>query len=138
MSIHPTCMRITAVIVLTLAAPWAVASVQTAAPAAARVGTGAILVTWEGDEPVDVFVAERPGLSPAQMRLISDDDRDGSHEYQSSSTGRPYFLLRWERGGKVRRVAERVLALENGSNFRDVGGYETADSRHVRWGRIYR
>lgn len=34
--------------------------------------------------------------------------------------------------------AERVLALEGGRNFRDLGGYATADGRRVRWGRLYR
>jgi protein-tyrosine phosphatase len=33
---------------------------------------------------------------------------------------------------------ERLLPLEGGRNFRDLGGYETADGRRVRWGRLYR
>jgi protein-tyrosine phosphatase len=32
----------------------------------------------------------------------------------------------------------RVLSLEGGCNFRDIGGYRTADGRTVRWGRVYR
>lgn len=32
----------------------------------------------------------------------------------------------------------RVLPLEGGRNFRDLGGYRTVDGRHVRWGRLYR
>ena len=32
----------------------------------------------------------------------------------------------------------RQLALEGGRNFRDLGGYETRDGRHLRWGRLYR
>jgi protein-tyrosine phosphatase len=35
-------------------------------------------------------------------------------------------------------VIERRLALEGPVNFRDLGGYETADGRTVRWGRVYR
>jgi protein-tyrosine phosphatase len=35
-------------------------------------------------------------------------------------------------------VAERALPLEGGINFRDIGGYRTADGRRVRWGRLYR
>ena len=34
--------------------------------------------------------------------------------------------------------AERWLALEGSRNFRDLGGYETADGRAVRWGRMFR
>jgi len=33
---------------------------------------------------------------------------------------------------------ERHIALENALNFRDVGGYETADGRSVRWRRMFR
>ena len=33
---------------------------------------------------------------------------------------------------------ERLLALEGGCNFRDIGGYATADGRTVKWGHIYR
>lgn len=32
----------------------------------------------------------------------------------------------------------RVISLEGGVNFRDIGGYVTQDNRRVRWGRIYR
>jgi protein-tyrosine phosphatase len=33
---------------------------------------------------------------------------------------------------------ERLVALEGCRNFRDLGGYRTADGRAVRWGRLYR
>jgi protein-tyrosine phosphatase len=32
----------------------------------------------------------------------------------------------------------RLLAFEGGCNFRDIGGYATADGRMVRWGKVYR
>jgi len=34
--------------------------------------------------------------------------------------------------------AQRALPLQGGRNFRDLGGYQTADGRRVRWGRVYR
>lgn len=33
---------------------------------------------------------------------------------------------------------ERLLPLEGGRNFRDLGGYETADGHHVKWGLLFR
>ena len=33
---------------------------------------------------------------------------------------------------------QRRVALEGPLNFRDLGGYETADGRRVRWGRVFR
>lgn len=32
----------------------------------------------------------------------------------------------------------RVLSLEGGCNFRDLGGYRTTDGRQVRWGQVFR
>ncbi|HEY4368108.1 MAG TPA: tyrosine-protein phosphatase [Steroidobacteraceae bacterium] len=36
------------------------------------------------------------------------------------------------------RDRTRVLELEGGCNFRDIGGYATGDGQTVRWGRVYR
>lgn len=36
------------------------------------------------------------------------------------------------------RGEPRILPLEGGTNFRDLGGYQTADGRRVRWGQVYR
>ena len=33
---------------------------------------------------------------------------------------------------------QRLIALEGGCNFRDIGGYRTLDGRTVRWGQVYR
>jgi protein-tyrosine phosphatase len=33
---------------------------------------------------------------------------------------------------------DRVLPLQGGQNFRDLGGYRTADGRTVKWGMLYR
>ncbi|WOX04592.1 tyrosine-protein phosphatase [Microbulbifer pacificus] len=32
----------------------------------------------------------------------------------------------------------RLLPLEGGRNFRDIGGYKNADGKEVKWGKIYR
>ncbi|MBO9723133.1 MAG: tyrosine-protein phosphatase [Novosphingobium sp.] len=33
---------------------------------------------------------------------------------------------------------QRLLPLEGGRNFRDLGGYRTADGRTVKWGKLFR
>lgn len=50
--------------------------------------------------------------------------------------GRPYFLL--IEGDRQYMLAERNLPVSGMNNFRDMGGYETADGRRVKWGVLYR
>jgi len=33
---------------------------------------------------------------------------------------------------------QRILRLEGGCNFRDLGGYRTRDGRELKWGRVFR
>ena len=44
-------------------------------------------------------------------------------------------------GGAFAQVADsakRHVVLQGAANFRDLGGYTTADGHHVKWGKIYR
>ena len=52
-------------------------------------------------------------------------------------SGRVYFHLR-SSNGAIRVVSVRRLPLEGANNFRDLGGYRTADGHYVRWGLVYR
>ena len=38
----------------------------------------------------------------------------------------------------IAEKTERVLALEGGRNFRDMGGYAARDGRRLKWGKLYR
>ncbi|WP_143803959.1 tyrosine-protein phosphatase, partial [Oenococcus oeni] len=33
---------------------------------------------------------------------------------------------------------KRVLKIKGGSNFRDLGGYQTHDGKKILWGRLFR
>lgn len=35
-------------------------------------------------------------------------------------------------------LLKRVLNIPGAVNFRDLGGYQTSDSRHVKWGKVFR
>ncbi|MDZ4764243.1 MAG: tyrosine-protein phosphatase [Chloroflexota bacterium] len=54
-----------------------------------------------------------------------------------SAVTRSYFEVQFADGTR-RMVAERILNVEGVANFRDIGGYPTADGRHTRWGMVYR
>ena len=98
----------------------------------------AVTLTWTADGPVDVLLSDDPWADPEQMTVISEQDPDGRHVVRDlQGVTRPYFYMRTADGGG-QRVAVRLLPLEGGRNFRDLGGYPTLDGRRVRWGRVFR
>jgi protein-tyrosine phosphatase len=95
-------------------------------------------LTWTtepSDARVDVLAASTPDAPIEAMTLLAEDLPGGTFEV--GSPGRRYFALRTEDGDVV-RAAVRVLPLEGGRNFRDIGGYTTADGRQVKWGTVFR
>lgn len=103
---------------------------------AARTAPGAVRLDWTGAQAVSVFVSADPAAAKPAMRalkLVS----GVTAELAAPVSPRPYFLVT-AADGRQTRVAERLLPLEGGRNFRDLGGWRTADGRQVKWGRIYR
>lgn len=49
-----------------------------------------------------------------------------------------FFEVAFPDGAAVLTTAQRIIPFEGIANFRDVGGYRTADGRRVRWGQVYR
>jgi protein-tyrosine phosphatase len=119
-----------------LASPPALA--QVVRDAAVERSGNTLIVHWRDNSPVDVLLSDSPDADAGSARLISAGDRDGQHSLVPAGGGRSYFILRDTRSGSRTRVAERVIPLLQGSNFRDIGGYAGADGHHVRWGMIYR
>ena len=108
------------------------------APQVLRTSPDTVLVTWASPSPVDVYVSDKPDVAPAQANRVSVADQDGRHEMKADLASRPYFTLRDPQSGETLHVAERLVPLEQGTNFRDVGGYPAQGGKHVRWGLIYR
>lgn len=107
-------------------------------PRVERAAPDKVIVRWKSEHPVDVFLAVRPDVAPTRARLVAPADMDGVYQADWTDPARPYVILRDKADGQIVRVAERLLSLERGSNFRDVGGYPGANGKHVRWGLIYR
>ncbi|MBO9671225.1 MAG: tyrosine-protein phosphatase [Sphingobium sp.] len=103
-----------------------------------RVDAGQLRLTWTASGAVDVLAADRADAPIASAHMVSAADKDGIETISVDPVKRTYFLLRDKKDGTVTRLSERVLPLAQGSNFRDIGGYATADGKHVRWGMIYR
>jgi protein-tyrosine phosphatase len=71
------------------------------------------------------------------MQVLAQSEQGGSWSGVIAAQPRPYFALEGK-DNRIVRVAERLLPLEGGRNFRDLGGYAGAEGKAVRWGRIYR
>ncbi len=108
------------------------------APHVERMSADKVAVTWTSKDPIEVYVSDQPNVPLPQTTRVSTGDQDGRHEMNVAPAGRPYFTLRDPKTGEVVHAAERLVQLEQGSNFRDVGGYPVAGGKHVRWGMIYR
>lgn len=120
-----------------LAVPVAFAGVRLEAQAT-RSADGGIRLHWTAHNlSTSIFVSTDPDAPASYMHLLKTGMRGGHAELPLALSPRPYFLLRTSDGAQV-RVAERLLPLQGGRNFRDLGGYRTDDGRQVRWGRIYR
>lgn len=103
-----------------------------------RLDDQTVEIDWRDEDPVSVYLAQSPDASPTEARLVARDVRDGRIALPAPAGQRLYILLRDGGDGSLVRLAERVLPLEQGSNFRDVGGYVGEGGRRVKWGRIYR
>jgi protein-tyrosine phosphatase len=95
-----------------------------------------VILERDSTEPVDVWLSSDP-LLDAGDRLVAQRSATSRLELAMPADRRAYAILVGA-DGSHQVVAERVLPLEQGSNFRDIGGYVTRDGRTVQWGIAYR
>ena len=96
-----------------------------------------LVIRWTPDAPLLALYAGSAPDGMGGVPLPTAIDATGkSAVVKGVGGGRTYFTLDFGRRRLV--TAERTLLLPGGVNFRDVGGYRTADGRAVRWGQLYR
>jgi protein-tyrosine phosphatase len=106
-----------------------------------------LVVRWEGtvDGPVAVCAGLRPdAIDHTRPLAVVADGSDvrlpglgtGARHYVHVGPQRRDAAPGELRAGIV--AAERLVPLEGTLNFRDLGGYATADGRRVKWGRLFR
>jgi protein-tyrosine phosphatase len=93
-------------------------------------------VAWErdGEDPVAVAWSPEPGATGEVLTTVEDGSTVTVDD--PAPGARAFFTL--TAGDASITVAERRIPLAGAPNFRDLGGYETEDGRHVRWGQVYR
>lgn len=94
--------------------------------------------TWESVSPVHLFVSDSPSQTQTDYRQIAQNIEGTTFDWQATEPAqRRYFLVSNKEQNAV-KIAVRLLPLEGGRNFRDLGGYPTRDGRYVKWGQVFR
>lgn len=101
-----------------------------------RLDAGQVELDRDDDAPVSVWLSTDTNLD-ASDNLVAKTNTAEKLAVDLPEGKRAYLLLQGA-DGSVHVAAERVLPLEQGSNFRDIGGYVTKDGEVVRWGKVYR
>jgi protein-tyrosine phosphatase len=86
--------------------------------------------------PIRIFSIPQPGR-PGPAKQLASVRKSPAEVHVPAGTGQPFFRLAPRKGPAV-VVSIRRLPLEGAPNFRDLGGYRTADGHHLRWGTVYR
>lgn len=101
-----------------------------------RIDQHRVALLRDDPQPAALWLSADP-VRDAGDSLLAASDASARREFASPADQRHYLIM-VAADGSERVVAERVLPLEQGSNFRDIGGYTTADGRTVRWGMAFR
>ncbi len=100
---------------------------------------GHYVLEWQTEPagaPVNISVASNRQAEGA--KVIATDALDSGYQWDAGSAkGRQYFFVT-PTNGRPFPVASRVLPLQGGRNFRDLGGYRTMDGSRVKWGKVFR
>lgn len=83
---------------------------------------------------VTVFLVKNPDDKDKKM-LYKTTENEFTIELDQYNQ-RAYFVM--EHDGNHYVIGERTLRVDGMNNFRDMGGYETSDGKHVKWGMLYR
>ena len=97
-----------------------------------------LTITWAGEglDQVTIYQAEVPDFDETTGHVLA-KDVTSPYTLTASRDTRLYFLLVGANGARI-RIAERVMPMDALVNFRDLGGYLTADGRRTKWGKLLR
>lgn len=94
--------------------------------------------TTEPAGSVDIYASTNPVVPTESAALIADDLTETQFTWVSDDADTRHYFKIVPQAGEPVITAVRLLPLEGGRNFRDLGGYETADGQTVKWGVAFR
>lgn len=98
-----------------------------------RIDPGKVAIDWPAGGAFEVRMSSQPD---AGFTKVLARQARGEWTGEGPVSPRPYYRVSGPGGAD--EVAERLLPLGGGRNFRDLGGYRAVDGRMVRWGQLYR
>lgn len=102
-----------------------------------READGDYHIEWQASHP-DTQVTVEPLADDGCLEVhYSEDLVQGARISGLPLATRHFFRLRDQHGTEI-LATERRLGMQGTPNFRDFGGYRTADGRQVKWGFLFR
>jgi protein-tyrosine phosphatase len=101
-----------------------------------RESDGDYHIEWQVSHP-DTQVSVEPLSASGNVSAHYSEDARSIRLSGLNLGSRHYFRVRDQHGTEV-LAAERKLGMQGTPNFRDFGGYATAEGRRVRWGFLFR
>ncbi|GIO31027.1 MULTISPECIES: tyrosine-protein phosphatase [Paenibacillus] len=103
---------------------------------------GRCQIIWSANNPFDavrVYWSTSPkDINITRNILVYAKSKNGSVIVDNPAKDKCiYFYVEGVQNTGV-AAADRLLDIGKIYNFRDLGGYETSDGRHVKWGKLYR
>jgi protein-tyrosine phosphatase len=105
-----------------------------------RLSADAVEIRWNGNGgglDLSIYRGDSPESIEADS-LPAHRTEEGSVILTGLPPDRPHFFKLVAADGAEAMLGERHPCVQGSPNLRDLGGYEAADGRRVKWGRIYR
>ena len=105
-----------------------------------RSSKGELIINWKTKHkqlPISVFHGTTPDTIQRKIPFKLTKGPAAVVLSHLEPTVPHYFKVVFE-AGKAITVGERRLPLQETVNTRDLGGYETAEGRRVKWGKVFR
>jgi len=113
-------------------------SAANASPTVTRIDSDHVFIELSGANDTQLLVSNDPEADPEDSAAVIVERKPSGIVIEAPSSRRLYFIVEGAADAKQTIVSERLLPLERGSNFRDLGGYRGAGGKQVAWGRLYR
>jgi len=105
-----------------------------------RTGEDSVEIRWSFSElpqKVTVYAGTSPDQIDRQHPVSICREKSSADISGLDPNRRYYFEVVPSRGSRV-IISDRRVTLKGSVNFRDLGGYETADGRRIKWGQVFR